>query len=240
MPLLLVRHASAGDRTTWEGDDRERPLDDRGRRDADELVEQLASFHVQAILTSPYRRCVETVRTARSSPRPRDRRAGGAGRGAAGRARDRPRSLARRTGCRRVRARRPRLGRIRGAEMEERGRVRARPGARAARGSQAAARRSLSSRKAPSRTPPRTTRNGVARRDCSSVRITAPAGRVPTRSASMPKRRTSSDAGVSASSASARSRSSRPRLPPTMRLSARALPPTASARRGSGGSSSST
>jgi len=61
MPLLLVRHASAGDRTTWEGDDRARPLDARGYRDADELVEQLASFHVQAILTSPYLRCVETV-----------------------------------------------------------------------------------------------------------------------------------------------------------------------------------
>jgi 8-oxo-dGTP diphosphatase len=62
MPLLLVRHASAGDRLTWEGDDRERPLDERGLRDAEYLVEQLASFKIQAILTSPYRRCVETVR----------------------------------------------------------------------------------------------------------------------------------------------------------------------------------
>ena len=62
MPLLLVRHASAGDRLAWEGDDRERPLDERGRRDADELVGLLASFEIDAILTSPYRRCVETVR----------------------------------------------------------------------------------------------------------------------------------------------------------------------------------
>ena len=61
MPLLLVRHAWAGDRTTWEGDDRERPLDDRGRRDAGALVELLARFEIEAILTSPYRRCVETV-----------------------------------------------------------------------------------------------------------------------------------------------------------------------------------
>ncbi len=61
MPLLLVRHASAGDRTAWVGDDRERPLDERGQRDADELVEHLAAFDVRAILTSPYRRCVETV-----------------------------------------------------------------------------------------------------------------------------------------------------------------------------------
>ena len=34
MPLLLVRHAWAGDRNKWEGDDRVRPLDERGRSDA--------------------------------------------------------------------------------------------------------------------------------------------------------------------------------------------------------------
>ena len=62
MPLLLVRHASAGDRTTWEGDDRQRPLDKKGLRDADALVALLAAFGVEAILTSPYVRCVETVR----------------------------------------------------------------------------------------------------------------------------------------------------------------------------------
>ena len=61
MPLLLVRHASAGDRLAWEGDDRVRPLDKRGRRDAKELVAQLAAFEIEAILTSPFRRCVETV-----------------------------------------------------------------------------------------------------------------------------------------------------------------------------------
>ena len=45
----------------WEGDDRDRPLDKRGRRDANELVAELAKFEIEAILTSPYRRCVETV-----------------------------------------------------------------------------------------------------------------------------------------------------------------------------------
>ncbi len=39
----------------------ERPLDKRGRRDALALVEQLARFPVELILTSPYLRCVETV-----------------------------------------------------------------------------------------------------------------------------------------------------------------------------------
>jgi 8-oxo-dGTP diphosphatase len=61
MAVLLVRHASAGDRQLWQGDDRERPLDGRGRRDSKELVEQLERFRIEEILTSPYRRCLETV-----------------------------------------------------------------------------------------------------------------------------------------------------------------------------------
>jgi 8-oxo-dGTP diphosphatase len=61
MPLLLVRHAWAGDRGQWEGDDRERPLDERGRKQAGELVERLRPYPIEAILSSPARRCVETV-----------------------------------------------------------------------------------------------------------------------------------------------------------------------------------
>lgn len=61
MPLLLVRHASAGSRTEWEGDDSERPLDERGIEQARRLVERLADLPVERILTSPYRRCAETV-----------------------------------------------------------------------------------------------------------------------------------------------------------------------------------
>jgi phosphohistidine phosphatase SixA len=59
--ILLVRHASAGSRLTWEGDDRERPLDDRGENQARGLVSLLARFEIDAILTSPYRRCVQTI-----------------------------------------------------------------------------------------------------------------------------------------------------------------------------------
>lgn len=60
-PLLLVRHASAGDRARWHGDDRLRPLDPRGHRQAAGLVEALAAYPVARILSSPYLRCVLTV-----------------------------------------------------------------------------------------------------------------------------------------------------------------------------------
>jgi 8-oxo-dGTP diphosphatase len=59
--VLLIRHARAGERAEWEGDDRLRPLDDRGWQQAEKLVELLAEFPVERILSSPYDRCVQTV-----------------------------------------------------------------------------------------------------------------------------------------------------------------------------------
>ena len=59
--MLLIRHARAGDSAEWEGDDRKRPLDKRGRRQADALIAALASFEVARILSSPYDRCMQTV-----------------------------------------------------------------------------------------------------------------------------------------------------------------------------------
>ena len=59
--ILLVRHASAGDRYEWEGDDNLRPLDERGRRQADELVELLVEYEVTRLLSSPSLRCIQTV-----------------------------------------------------------------------------------------------------------------------------------------------------------------------------------
>jgi 8-oxo-dGTP diphosphatase len=59
--VLLVRHARAGDRTEWEGDDRLRPLDGKGRRQAEGLVELLADYPIDRILSSPYVRCVQSV-----------------------------------------------------------------------------------------------------------------------------------------------------------------------------------
>jgi phosphohistidine phosphatase SixA len=59
--VLLVRHASAGDRAEWDGDDRARPLDAKGERQAERLVELLADYPIDRILSSPAVRCVTTV-----------------------------------------------------------------------------------------------------------------------------------------------------------------------------------
>ena len=61
MALLLLRHGSAGDRRKWKGDDNDRPLDQAGRQQAAGLVARLATYPLDRILTSPARRCVETV-----------------------------------------------------------------------------------------------------------------------------------------------------------------------------------
>jgi phosphohistidine phosphatase SixA len=58
---ILLRHASAGDKRRWSGDDRLRPLDARGVRQAADLVELLRPLGIRRVVTSPYVRCVETV-----------------------------------------------------------------------------------------------------------------------------------------------------------------------------------
>jgi len=60
-PLLFVRHASAGDREQWIGDDRLRPLDEKGRSQAAELVTALEPYAVARVLSSPFLRCLQTV-----------------------------------------------------------------------------------------------------------------------------------------------------------------------------------
>jgi broad specificity phosphatase PhoE len=58
--VLLLRHAWAGKRDEWRGDDSLRPLDERGRLQALALRE-LATRGIRRIVSSPYRRCIETV-----------------------------------------------------------------------------------------------------------------------------------------------------------------------------------
>jgi 8-oxo-dGTP diphosphatase len=61
MTLLLIRHASAGDRDDWVGDDYMRPLDARGRGQASRLPELLGDYEIARVLSSPAVRCVQTV-----------------------------------------------------------------------------------------------------------------------------------------------------------------------------------
>lgn len=61
MAVVVVRHADAGKRHRFQGDDRVRPLSPRGRRRADELVRLLGPLRPDEVLSSPYVRCTETV-----------------------------------------------------------------------------------------------------------------------------------------------------------------------------------
>jgi 8-oxo-dGTP diphosphatase len=59
--FFLIRHAHAGERHAWKGDDSERPLSDRGRTQARGMADALAGTPVGRIYSSPARRCIETV-----------------------------------------------------------------------------------------------------------------------------------------------------------------------------------
>ena len=59
--LLLVRHASAGERSDWDGPDDERPLDRRGRAQAAALAPVLAAFAPARLLSAPPVRCRQTL-----------------------------------------------------------------------------------------------------------------------------------------------------------------------------------
>lgn len=59
--MLLLRHASAGERLSSPAVDRFRRLDESGRIAARQLAWSLADRTITQIVSSPYPRCVETV-----------------------------------------------------------------------------------------------------------------------------------------------------------------------------------
>jgi phosphohistidine phosphatase len=61
--LYLLRHADAGDPDQWTGDDADRPLSNKGRRQAHRVADHLAriGWRPDAILTSPKVRARETA-----------------------------------------------------------------------------------------------------------------------------------------------------------------------------------
>lgn len=60
--VLVVRHATAGSRSVWLGDDRLRPLDADGCAQAAALGVALPAFGVTRVLAADLSRCVETLR----------------------------------------------------------------------------------------------------------------------------------------------------------------------------------
>lgn len=59
--VLLVRHARAGSRACWADDDRLRPLDRVGRRQAEQLRRVLRCFDPRQVWSADRTRCVQTV-----------------------------------------------------------------------------------------------------------------------------------------------------------------------------------
>lgn len=59
--ILIVRHATAGSKSRYRGDDRMRPLDKRGRAQAESLVGQLLAFGADTLYAADRTRCHQTI-----------------------------------------------------------------------------------------------------------------------------------------------------------------------------------
>ncbi|MEE6176533.1 NUDIX hydrolase [Mycobacterium sp. 050134] len=59
--VLVVRHGTAGSKSRFSGDDAKRPLDKRGRAQAEALVPQLMSFGASEVYAADRLRCHQTV-----------------------------------------------------------------------------------------------------------------------------------------------------------------------------------
>ncbi|WP_214415847.1 NUDIX hydrolase [Sphaerisporangium fuscum] len=60
-PFVLVRHGYAGNRQDWHGDDDLRPLDEAGQEQARTVAELLTGYRPTSLVSSPSRRCVQTL-----------------------------------------------------------------------------------------------------------------------------------------------------------------------------------
>jgi 8-oxo-dGTP diphosphatase len=59
--VCLVRHGQAGDSSQWDAPDELRPLSEHGSEQAQALVPLLAAHRPVLLVSSPYRRCVQTL-----------------------------------------------------------------------------------------------------------------------------------------------------------------------------------
>ncbi|MFG1703824.1 NUDIX domain-containing protein [Nonomuraea sp. M3C6] len=61
VPLVLVRHGSAGSRSEWHDEDTLRPLDTDGASQAANLATALPAYRPELLMSSPSARCVQTL-----------------------------------------------------------------------------------------------------------------------------------------------------------------------------------
>jgi len=59
--IYLVRHAKAGERRVWTGDDVDRPLSKTGWKQSNALARRLGKKDVTSLHASPYVRCMQTL-----------------------------------------------------------------------------------------------------------------------------------------------------------------------------------
>lgn len=60
-PLILLRHARAVQRSAWDGDDGDRPLDNHGQVQAKRMLQNILPYRVDEIHSSDAVRCLQTV-----------------------------------------------------------------------------------------------------------------------------------------------------------------------------------
>lgn len=61
VPLVVVRHTAAWSRDDWPAADPDRPLEEAGNHDAVRLGQLLAAWSPRRVVSSPSRRCVESI-----------------------------------------------------------------------------------------------------------------------------------------------------------------------------------
>lgn len=59
--IYLVRHAKAGERRVWEGEDEARPLSKYGWKQSEAIAKRLAAKGATSLHSSPYVRCMQTL-----------------------------------------------------------------------------------------------------------------------------------------------------------------------------------
>ena len=59
--LIVLRHAKATQRSDWKGEEAKRPLLPEGQKHAKDLIPVLAAFGPKVLITSPWKRCRDTV-----------------------------------------------------------------------------------------------------------------------------------------------------------------------------------